>query len=127
MIADGIGPAASCRESIGSARPAACSHVAQKAPGAHLHDLRHAGLTLAAQSGATLAVGKGESLLGHPLDAALWLVRNLNERGIRLKKGDLLSLGSLTPLLSLQSPERLDLEYEGLDPSGTVTVRVRFE
>jgi integrase len=47
-------------------------------PGAHLHDLRHAGLTLAAQSGATLAEVMRRA--GHSTSRAAMIYQHAAER-----------------------------------------------
>lgn len=82
---------------------------------------------IVAGDGSVLAEGKGEALLGHPLDAVLRLTELLNDRGIRLRPGDLLSLGSLAPPLPLHGTTSLDFVYEGLAPSGPDTLRASFE
>ena len=40
------------------------------------------------------AKAKGKALLGNPLNAVLWLVKDLAATGEKLKSGDLISLGS---------------------------------
>ncbi len=60
-----------------------------------------------------IARGRSSALLGHPLDAVLWLRDSLAKEGIRLKKGDLLSLGSITPL-SPAKPGTVTARYLGL-------------
>ena len=46
-----------------------------------------------------LAEGKGSDILGHPMNVVLWIRDSLKTEGKTLKKGDLLSLGTITPLL----------------------------
>jgi integrase len=59
---------------------AACASVRRAAdlPGAHLHDLRHAGLTLAAQSEATLAEVMRRA--GHSSSRAAMIYQHAAER-----------------------------------------------
>lgn len=64
--------------------------------------------------GRTLVQADGSALMGHPLNAALWLVTDLARRGETLKAGDLLSLGSLGPPLPLTAPGRVRALYHGL-------------
>ena len=66
---------------------------------------------------------KGSDLLGHPLNAAIWLAKALKKEGITLKKGDLLSLGGFLPPVPTQSGMQIQLQYMGLpgDPSVTVS------
>lgn len=58
------------------------------------------GLDLAALKGAMLidgavvADGSGADILGHPLNAVIWLANNLNARGGMLKAGDVVMCGS---------------------------------
>jgi hypothetical protein len=65
---------------------------------------------------------KGSDLLGHPLNAAIWLAQALKKDGISLKKGDLLSLGGFLPPVPSQSGMRIQLQYLGLPGDPAVTV-----
>lgn len=51
---------------------------------------------LADQDGKVLEATKGTAILGQPLNAVLWLVKDLKASGILLKEGDLLNLGSFS-------------------------------
>ncbi|MFQ4143691.1 hypothetical protein [Chlorogloeopsis sp. ULAP02] len=77
-------------------------------------------------TGKQLAVGESQAILGHPLQAVLWLKDNLKTQGKSLKKGDLLSLGSITPMLSVKSATKVRARYLGLDPKGKVEIFVSF-
>ncbi len=67
----------------------------------------------------------GKAILGHPLNALLWLVRDLKADGKALRAGDLVSLGSFgRPLLPRPGTE-LRVVYEGL--FGNQSVAVRFK
>lgn len=77
--------------------------------------------------GATLATGIGTMALKHPLNAALWLVQSLNAAGARVKAGDLLSLGSFTPLTPPKAGQKITVSYEGLPGGGIPTVAVQFQ
>lgn len=69
----------------------------------------------------------GSAILGHPLDAVLWLVAHLRERGESLGPGDLLSLGSFGPPVPPGELAGFRVTYEGL-PGGTLArVRVAFD
>lgn len=48
-------------------------------------------------AGAEAAVGTGANVLGHPLDALLWLVRAVTGRGMTIAEGQVVSTGSITP------------------------------
>jgi 2-keto-4-pentenoate hydratase len=75
------------------------------------------------QDGKELDSAKGSAILGQPLNAVLWLVKDLNDSGIALKKGDLLSLGSFSRLLPPKPGTAAVLVYDGLpgNPRATVT------
>lgn len=59
------------------------------------------------------------------IEFALTLIRLLNKNGIRVKKGDLLSLGNLTGV-NLFNPDELEIEatYTNLDPQGPVAMKI---
>ncbi|MEO0318945.1 MAG: hypothetical protein RL404_2622 [Pseudomonadota bacterium] len=69
-----------------------------------------------------LGRGKGHALLGHPLEAALWLAKELKKDGIALKKGDLLSLGGFFPPQPVKAGMKVKMQYMGLPGEPTVTV-----
>lgn len=75
--------------------------------------------------GRELDSGRGSAILGQPLDAVLWLARDLEASGITLKKGDLLSLGSFTKLLPPQPGLSVKAIYEGLPGNPSVSVSFR--
>ncbi len=64
--------------------------------------------------GTVLASGESNALLGHPLEAVRWLRDDLRAAGIQLKPGDLLSLGTMTPLVPVQPNSRIRARYTGL-------------
>lgn len=104
---------------VGTAVPLSADAATLQALG----DLR---ITALDQTGAVLAQGTGAMALGHPLNAVLWLVNDLNAAGIRLKAGDLLSLGSFSPLATPKAGQTVTLRYEGLPGGGVPTVSVSF-
>lgn len=75
--------------------------------------------------GKELDSGKGEAILGQPLNAVLWLAKDLQASGIALKKGDLLSLGSFSKLLPPKAGTGAKAIYEGLPGNPTVSVKFR--
>ena len=77
------------------------------------------------QSGKELASSKGAAILDHPLNAVQWLVQDLEKSRIRLKPGDLLSLGSFTPPLSPRPGLSVTVRYEGLPGNPAVSVRFK--
>jgi 2-keto-4-pentenoate hydratase len=78
-------------------------------------------------NGKILATGNSRSLLGHPLNVVLWIKDTLQAEGKQLKKGDLLSLGTITPLMPVKPNTTIRAKYIGLDPNGTVEILVKFE
>jgi 2-keto-4-pentenoate hydratase len=77
------------------------------------------------QDGKELDTAKGSAILDQPLNVVLWLLKDLNESGTALKKGDLLSLGSFSRLLPPKPGNSVKVTYEGLPGNPTVSVRFR--
>lgn len=73
------------------------------------------------KNGGIVSVGSGAACLGHPLKAALWLVKKLAGAGEPLRAGDVVLTGALGPMVGAQKDE----EYEARI-SDIGTVRVRF-
>ncbi|MDJ1181719.1 2-keto-4-pentenoate hydratase [Roseofilum casamattae] len=71
-------------------------------------------VTLSNGEGAVLSEGSSAALLGHPLHVVLWLKEDLQKAGIRLKPGDLLSLGTITPLTPVTREMTIRANYLGL-------------
>ncbi|WP_287417968.1 hypothetical protein [Oceanithermus sp.] len=67
----------------------------------------------------------GKAILGHPLNAVIWLAGDLARRGEALKPGDLVSLGSLGKPLRPQAGQTLWVGYSFGRWGGEV--KVRFE
>lgn len=64
------------------------------------------------KDGSVVAEAPATALLGHPLDAVLWIVAKANARGRPLKEGDLLSLGSMGRF-QIASPGTVAAHYQG--------------
>lgn len=79
------------------------------------------------EKGDVLVEGTGSSLLGHPLNVVLWIRDSLIAEGIQLKKGDLLSLGTITKLMPAEPNTTVRAKYIGLDPKGPVEISVSFK
>ncbi|MDC7787053.1 hypothetical protein PQJ75_29650 [Rhodoplanes sp. TEM] len=71
-------------------------------------------VVLVDDTGREIARSPGTAILGHPLDAVAWLVADLGRAGITLKKGDMLSLGSFSPLSPPAAGRTVTARYEGL-------------
>ena len=76
-------------------------------------------------TGAALGQGKGADLLGHPLNAVMWLAGALAQEGLAMQPGDLISLGSFSALLPPRAGQSATVSYNGLP--GAAPVRVNFK
>ena len=79
------------------------------------------------KDGKVLATGKGSNLLGNPLNVVLWIRDSLRAEGKELKKGDLLSLGTITPLMPVKPNTSIRARYSGFKLDETVEIFVVFE
>ena len=78
-------------------------------------------------TGAMLIEAPGSSLLDHPINVVLWIRDSLKADGIALRKGDLLSLGTITKLTPTTPNTTIKARYVGLDPKGPVEISVVFK
>lgn len=69
--------------------------------------------------------GKGSDVLEHPLNAVIWLAKELQQQGLALRKGDLVSVGSFSKLLPPKPGQNIEVRYQGLP--GDPVVRVNFK
>jgi 2-keto-4-pentenoate hydratase len=76
-------------------------------------------------NGVELDRGKGSDVLGHPLNAVVWLAQDLARGGRTLKPGDLISLGSFSKLLPPKPGLAVEVQYLGLPGNPTVNVGFR--
>ncbi|MCZ2104873.1 MAG: fumarylacetoacetate hydrolase [Comamonadaceae bacterium] len=76
-------------------------------------------------AGKVLAVGQGSDVLEHPLNAVVWIAGALHKENIQLKPGDLISLGSFSPLMPPKSGLSITVDYAGL--TGAQPVKVNFQ
>jgi 2-keto-4-pentenoate hydratase len=76
--------------------------------------------------GAEISKAPGKAILGHPLNAVLFISDEVQRRGGRLKAGDILSLGSFSRLTPPKSGQKVVARYEGL-PTGPMSVSVAFK
>ncbi|MGK9168633.1 hypothetical protein KXR53_20135 [Inquilinus limosus] len=77
-------------------------------------------------SGKVLAEAPGAAILGHPLNAVIWLAQDLAARGEALRPGQLVSLGSFGPPTQPAPGGTVTVRYDGLS-AAPVTLSVRFE
>ena len=74
------------------------------------------------QDGKELGRAPGTAILGHPLNAVIWMAQDLAAQGQRLRKGELLSLGSFSKLHPPKAGQRTRVVYEGLPGNPSVSV-----
>jgi len=75
--------------------------------------------------GNELANAPGSAILGHPLNAVLWLIEDVRKSGGRLRVGDKLSLGSFSALLTPSRETRIRVRYLGLPGDPEINMRFR--
>lgn len=73
------------------------------------------------RNGAHEGHGVGSAVQGHPANAVAWLANTLGERGVALKKGDLVLSGALSKLVPITVGDSIELVMTTLG-----SVRVRF-
>ena len=87
-----------------------------------LDALRDMNVVLTDGAGAELGKGKGGDILEHPLNAVVWLAQALAREGLAMKPGDLISLGSFSPLLPPKPALKATATYHGLPGAAPVSV-----
>jgi 2-keto-4-pentenoate hydratase len=75
------------------------------------------------QTGAELARGRGADILDHPLNAVVWLAGALAAEGLAMQPGQLVSLGSFSPLLPPKPGLTVTATYDGLPGAQPVVVQ----
>ncbi|MBF5005821.1 2-keto-4-pentenoate hydratase [Diaphorobacter caeni] len=92
---------------------------------AMLQALAEMAVQVSDNTGAVLSSGKGSDILGHPLNAVVWLAGALQQENLRLRKGDLISLGSFSPLTPPKAGTSVIVTYQGLPGAKPVQVNFR--
>lgn len=89
--------------------------------------LKNFRLQILDEKGTVLVEGQGSNLLEHPLNVVLWIRDSLKAEGKKLKKGDLLSLGTITKLTPTAPNTLVRAKYIDLDPKMPVEISVKFK
>lgn len=71
-------------------------------------------------NGKMVASAPASAILGHPLEAVVWLARQLSRQDKRLNAGDVVATGSCMPILQVLPGQRLSVDF---GPIGTVSCR----
>ena len=90
-----------------------------------LDQLRDMNVRLVDGQGAALGGGKGSDVLGHPLNAVVWLAGALKEQGLSMRPGQVISLGSFSALLPPKPGLQATVHYDGVTGLQPVSVRFR--
>lgn len=90
-----------------------------------LNELRDMNVRLVDATDAPLGGGKGSDVLGHPLNAVVWLAQALQADKLELKPGQVVSLGSFSALLPPKPGLKVTAHYDGVTGLQPVTVRFR--
>lgn len=83
-------------------------------------------VSLADGSGKVLAEAPGAAILGHPLNAVIWLAQDLAAKGEALQPGQLVSLGSFGPPVQPVPGGTVTARYDGLS-AAPVSLSVDFQ
>ncbi len=90
-----------------------------------LDQLRDMDVRLVDAQGTQLGGGKGSDVLGHPLNAVVWLAQALKAQGLSLQPGQVVSLGSFSALLPPKAGLNVTAHYDGVTGLQPVTVMFR--
>ena len=89
--------------------------------------LKDISVKLIDESGEIIAQGNSNALLGDPLNVVFWIKEQLKAQRKTLKKGDLVSLGSITPLIPVEIGKTINAQYTGLEKDQVIEVFITFE
>ncbi len=66
------------------------------------------------KNGAFLSRGKGDAVLGNPLNAVAWLANTLGDYGVTLDAGETILSGSMVPLEPASKGDVFEMQIDGL-------------
>lgn len=91
--------------------------VGNEPKGLYELDLYTCGMAMTV-NGQIVSLGVGAACLGHPLNAALWLVQTLAGFGDGLQAGDVILTGALGPMVALKPGDVVEAQVGGLGRCG---------
>jgi len=65
-------------------------------------------------NGKTVANGRGDAVLGNPLNSVIWLARKLTEFGRGIRAGDIIMSGSFTRQFPIEPGDKVAVEFAGI-------------
>jgi 2-keto-4-pentenoate hydratase len=65
-------------------------------------------------NGNTVATGRGDAVLGNPLNSVIWLARKLTEFGRAIRPGDLIMSGSFTRQFPIEPGDQIHVNFAGI-------------
>jgi 2-keto-4-pentenoate hydratase len=68
-------------------------------------------------NGEVVREGRGDMIMGHPINALTWLANRLGRLGRGLKAGDLISTGTCAEIYHAEAGQRIRAEF---GPVGTI-------
>lgn len=71
-------------------------------------------------NGETVATGRGDAVLGDPLNSVVWLARKLAAFGRGIEAGEIIMSGSFTRQFPLAAGDRVEVRFEGVGDVGAV-------
>ena len=74
-------------------------------------------------NGQPVATGRGEAVLGNPLNSIVWLSRKLAEYGRTLKAGEIVMTGSFTRQFPIAPSDRIETVFSGIGSVATAMSR----
>jgi 2-keto-4-pentenoate hydratase len=65
-------------------------------------------------NGSTVATGRGDAVLGNPLNSVIWLARKLSEFGRGIQPGEIIMSGSFTRQFPIEPGDRIQVDFAGI-------------
>ena len=62
-------------------------------------------------NGQTVATGRGDAVLGNPLNSVIWLARKLGEFGRQIGAGDIIMSGSFTRQFPIEPGDQVEADF----------------